>query len=259
MIHVLFSNAAGTLRQLLTARDRADRVAHFTDTLDWGPIQTDNFADREAWFDRFAPAGFGKCDWLSESASKFRQKIEADPERLIWISPRCQQDLSGLHWFLAKFGGAGSQMIVADYALHGTWRDEPPLRLDELQEKQIAELLDGCPRKTWTASQYSEDRWRTLMAEGGYLRILEGGILGSVDADYFDQFLLKRCPVDWVKSHRVAGDALGDIWEAGHSPDPAFLFWRLRELIQVGAIASDGGLPLFGGDPQRAVKVRSDG
>jgi len=255
MIHVLFSPAAGTLRQILTARDRADRIAHFTDTLDWGPIQTGDFADREAWFDRFAPLDFGKCDWLSESASKFRQKITADPERLIWISPRCQQDLSGLHWFLAQFGGAGSKMIVADYPLRGTRGDEPPLRLSELQEKHVAELLDGCPRKTWSASQYPEDRWRTLMAEGAYLRIVEGGILRSVEADYFDKFLLERCPADWVKVHRVAGDAMADIWEAGHSPDAAFLFWRLRELIQRGAIANEGGLPQFG-DPRCAGKVR---
>lgn len=255
MIHVLFSTAAGTLQQLLKARGRTDCVAHFTDALDWGPIQTDDFADREAWFDRFAPMDSGKCDWLAESAFKFRQKIAAAPERLIWISPRCQCDLSGLHWFLAEFGGAGSQMIVADYPLHGTWRDEPPLRLSELQEEQIAELLDGCPRKAWNPSHYPENRWRTLMAEGAYLRIVEGGILRSVEADYFDHFLLERCPADWVKAHRVAGDTLGDIWDAGHSPNVGFLFWRLRELIQRGAIISEGELPLFG-DPRRSVKIR---
>ena len=203
MIHILFSAAAGILRQLLTARDQKSSIAHFVDTLDWGPIQTADFSDREAWFDQFAPMDFGKCDWLSESASTFKQKIEADPERLIWISPRCQQDLSGLHWFLAQFGGAGSQMIVADYPLDGTWRDEPPLRLSELQEMQIAELLDGCPRKAWNASQYPEDRWHILMAEGAPLRIVEDGNLRSEKADYFDQFLLDRCSVDWLKDHRV--------------------------------------------------------
>lgn len=256
MIHVLFSPASGTLRKLLMGRDRTDRIAHFTDTLDWGPIQTGDFADREAWFDRFAPMDFGKSDWLGESALKFRQNILADPERLIWISPRCQQDLSGLHWFLAEFGGAGSQMIVADYPLHGTWRDEPPLQLSELQEDQIAQLLDGCPRREWNPSHYPKGRWRILMAEAAYLRIVEGGILRSVEADYFDHFLLKRCSADWVKAHRVAADAMGDIWDTGHSPDGAFLFWRLRELILSGAVVSDGELPLFGGNPRSAPRIR---
>jgi hypothetical protein len=125
MIHVLFSSAAGTLRQILKARGQPDPVAHFTDTLDWGPIQTSSFVEREKWFDQFAPTDVGACDWLDESAAKFKQAILADPERLIWISPRCQRDLSGLHWFLAEFGGEGAKMIIADHPLRGTWRDEP--------------------------------------------------------------------------------------------------------------------------------------
>lgn len=255
MIHVLFSSAAGTLRQLLSDRGQADPVAHFTDALDWGPIQTGSFVEREEWFDRFAPMEFGKCDWLDESASNFRKTIAANPERVIWISPRCQQDLSGLHWFLEEFGGEGSEMIVADYPLHGTWRNEPPLRLGELQEGQVAQLLDGCQRKAWDSSKYPEDRWPALMAEEAYLRVVDSGSLKSVEADYFDHFLLARCSADWMKSHRLIGNVMGDIWDAGHSPDSAFLFWRLRELIQYNTIESDGDLPLFG-DPQKAPKVR---
>ena len=48
---------------------------------------------------------------------------------------------------------------------------------------------------------------------------------------------------------------MGTIWNTGHSPDPAFLYWRLRELIQSSTIASDGELPMFG-DPKNAPNVR---
>jgi len=255
MIHVLFSSAAGTLGQLLMDRGQADRVAYFSDTLDWGPIQSGSFLEREECFDKFAPVEFGKCDWLDEGASSFRRTVLANPDRLIWISPRCQQELAGLFWFLAEFGGEGAQMIVADYPLHGTWRDEPPLRLSELQEDQIAELLDGCQRRAWNSSEYPEDRWSTLIAENSCLRIVERGGLRSVDADYFDHFLVAQCPTYWTKAHRLIGDVMGTIWNSGHSPDPAFLYWRLRELIQCSTIASDGELPMFG-DPKNAPKVR---
>ena len=255
MIHILFSSAAGTLGQLLMDRGQADRIAYFSDTLDWGPIQSGSFLEREEWFDKFAPVEFGKYDWLDEGASSFRRTVRADPDRLIWISPRCQQELAGLFWFLAEFGGEGAQMIVADYPLHGTWRDEPPLRLSELQEDQIAELLDGCQRRAWDPSEYPEGRWSTLMAENSCLRIVEGSGLRSVDADYFDHFLVAQCPTDWTKAHRLVGDVMGTIWNTGHSPDPAFLYWRLRELIQSSTIASDGELPMFG-DPKNAPNVR---
>lgn len=255
MIHVLFSSAAGTLRQLLSDRGEEDDVALFADTLDWGPIQTGSFVEREEWFDRFAPTGLGKCDWLDEGVKKFRQKMAENPERVIWISPRCQQDLSGLHWFLAEFGGEGSKMIVADYPLDGTWLDEPPLRLSELQVDQVAQLLDGCERRIWDSSKYPKDRWRTLMAENAHLRVVENGRLCSVETDYFDHFLLARCPADWMASQRLIADVMGDIWTAGHSPDPDFLYWRLRELIQNNAIISNGDLPLLI-DLQDAPKVR---
>jgi hypothetical protein len=256
MIHVLFSPAAGTLRQLLRERGQTDPIAHFTDSLDWGPIQTGSFTDREAWFDRFAPMDFGKCDWLAESASEFRQKIDANPDRLIWISPRCQQEMSGLHWFLDEFGGVGSQMIVADDPLRATGQDEPPLRLSELQQNEVAQLLDECPRRAWNGAHYSKNRWQALMTEGMCLRIVEAGILRSVKANYFDGFLLERCTANWVNAHHVTSDAMVDIRNIGHSVSPEFLIWRLRELIQIGEITSAGVLPVFGGNLRTEVRVR---
>ena len=93
------------------------------------------------------------------------------------------------------------------------------------------------------------------MAEKAHLRVVENGRFCSVEADYFDHFLLARCRVDWMASHRLIADVMGDIWAAGHSPDPIFLYWRPRELIQNNAITSNGDLPLFG-NLQAPPKVR---
>jgi hypothetical protein len=256
VIHILFSAAAGTLRQVLGDRGKGERVAHFTDALDWGPISSVDFEDRETWLNVNAPTDLGPIDWLVDSASQFRAIVSSDPDRLIWLSPRSATELSGLHWFLNEFGASNAQFIIADYPLRGTWRDAPPLKLSELQHHQIAELLDKCPRTAWNPSRFPESDWRTLMAEGALLRVADGGRLKSAPVDYFDHFLLSRCTIEWAKAHRVIADTMGDMWDAGHDPDVAMLFWRLRELILHRQIAHEGEMPLFGTGSRHAAKVR---
>jgi hypothetical protein len=93
------------------------------------------------------------------------------------------------------------------------------------------------------------------MDEETCLRIVDNGKLRSVDADYFDHFLLARCTTDWTKPHRLIADVMAEIWDAGHNLDATFLSWRLRELVKGNKIACDGESPMFG-DPRNAPKVR---
>jgi hypothetical protein len=98
MIHVLFSSsAAGTLRVLLRARGVKHRVVDLTETLDWGPISTGSFEDRETWLDRHAPSAIGGWDWIADHVDEFRERVAADTERLIWIAPRSATEQSGLY------------------------------------------------------------------------------------------------------------------------------------------------------------------
>lgn len=257
MIHVLFSSsAAGTLRHVLRARGLRQRVIDLTESLDWGRIARDNFEDRQAWLDRNAPLDLGARGWLVESVTTFRERIAADVDRLIWIAPRSAAEQAGLYWYLDQFGAAGAQMIVADLALRGSWRGEPPLTLGELQQDQMAELLDEYPRASWDASRFSADRWQELVAEDALLRIVTDGALRSAPEDYFDQFLLEHCSHSWRKWFRVVADAVGSMWDAGHRADAEFLTWRLRDLIERGEVACNGELPRSHGSPTDTTRVR---
>jgi len=243
MIHIIFSSsAAGTLRQLLYARGRRERIVDLHEYLDWGPIATDKFDDRVTWLDRHLPNDLG-WDWISESTVKFHERAAADSDRLIWIAPCSAAEQAGLYWYLDQFGGARAQMIIADNALRGAWRAQPPLTLGELQQEAMAELYDEYPRLPWDSSRFPPDRWRTLVADNALLRIVDEGVLRSAPKDYFDHFLLERCSTEWVKWHRVVADAMADIWGTGRSADEGFLLWRLRELIQRGDVICSGELP----------------
>jgi hypothetical protein len=123
VIHVLFSSsAAGTLRQVLAERGQRERIVDISDDLDWGPIASANFADREKWFDHHIPNDFGGWDWFSESMDRFNDNVSADPDRLIWIAPHSASEQSGLYWYLENFGGADCEMIIADYPLSEAWK-----------------------------------------------------------------------------------------------------------------------------------------
>jgi len=257
MIHVVFSaSASGTLRQLFHARGiRQDIVATFQ-LLDWGPIASDDLADRERWFDRHVPSDVGGWNWFSESAAEFRTRVAADKDRLLWICLGAPDEQAELYWYLDTFGGEGAKMIVADFPLRTAWQGETPSALGQLDLGPMAELFDKCPRVPWDASRFPADRWRNLMAEDALLRIVEDGVLRSAKEDLFDEYLLRRCSAAWNRYMRVIGYAMADLSEAGHRACDTFLLWRLRNLIECGMLACDGELPRHGASSRDGPKVR---
>lgn len=260
MIHIFFcSSAAGTFRQLLRARGIAEDVVDISDELDLGPISHGNLAERETWLDKYAPLDFGDRDWFDESETRFRELVAAAPKRLAWIAPASATEQAGLCWYLSIFGGTDLSLAVADYSLGATWSGGPPLRLGQLGVEPMAQLFDGCPRVPWNPDRFPEGRWSALVADNALMRVIVDGRLQSASDDYFDSYLLARCPNAWTKWHRVVGDAMGDIWDTGQSAGSDLLLWRLRALIENGDIICDGDLPRFGRSTSAAEKVRRAG
>mgnify|MGYP001591199481 CR=1 FL=1 len=260
MIHVFFcASAAGTFRQLLDARGIAEEVAALSEELDFGPLSHGDMVNREPWLNQHVPMGFGDHDWLAESEARFRKHIVSDPGRLIWIAPASATEQAGLYWYLSQFGGINLKLAVADFPLGGSLNGKSPLKLGELGLESMGQLYDECPRVPWDPLRFPEDRWSALVAENALLRVVNDGRLQNAPDDFFDNFLLARCPDGWVKWHRVIADTMGDIWDSGQSAGSNLLLWRLRALIEDGRIACDGDTTLFGGSVSDAVKIRRTG
>ena len=127
MLHVVFnSSGAGSLREALWAQGLRQRVVDLTDNLDWGPIATNSFDDRQAWLDSNIPLQEMGWDWIANGAREFEAKVRSDPDRLIWIAPQSASELSALYWYLDLIGGDGARMIVVDYPLQDAWCGMPP-------------------------------------------------------------------------------------------------------------------------------------
>jgi hypothetical protein len=247
MIHVLFSSsAAGSLRQVLGTRGCFKTVIDLTESLDWGPIASGDFEERADWLDQNVPSSFaGEWGWIVEHVVEFQKMVAEDPERLIWIEPTSAQALSGLYWYLERFGGSNAQMLVAP-------RYKSISGLGVRGPDSMAELLDSYPRVRWKPDQFPADHWSALRAENSLLRIVKDGVLQSAPSDYFDEFLLRRCSSNLTEWMRVVGNAMIDAGDAGHSIDDLFLQWRLRDLVRRGVVAANGDLPLYG---ERAVTL----
>jgi Protein of unknown function/Domain of unknown function (DUF1835) len=260
MIHVFFSpSAAGTFRKMLRARGIAEEVAEFFEELDFGPISHGALAEREPWLNQYAPLYHGDHNWIGRSEARFRQRIDATSERLIWIAPSSATEQTGLYWYLSQFAGADFKLAVADYPFDETWNGKAPLMLDQLDVEPMARLYDGCPRVQWDPVCFPETKWSALVADNALIRVVVNGRLQSGADDYFDGYLLARCPLAGAKWPRVVAEAMGDIWNAGQSAGSALLLWRLRTLIENDRIICDGQLPLFGGGVFEAAKIRRAG
>lgn len=252
MIHVLFcSSAAGSLRQVLRARGRHERVIDLTEHLDWGPIGSGDFEERAGWFDRKVPSKFASgWDWIVEHVSEFGAWVEDDPNRLIWIEPHSARELSGLHWYLERFGSSGAEMLIAPQyksiiglGVHGT--------------DSMADLLDNFHRESWDENRFPAERWSELRQENSLLRIVKDGVLQSAPSDHFDEFLLRRCSSNWTEWMRVVGNAMIDVDRAGQGIDDLFLQWRLRDLIRREVVSANGELPLYGEPAVTLVRLTS--
>jgi Protein of unknown function/Domain of unknown function (DUF1835) len=240
MLHVVFSSSgAGSLRQALIAQGLRQRVVDLTDNLDWGPIATNSFDDRQAWLDSNIPLQESGWDWIANSARKFEEKIRSDPDRLIWIAPQSASELCAFYWYLDLIGGTGARMIVVDYPLLDAWRGMPPQGLGQLHADRFSDLLNSAERQPWNPIRFPANRWKVLRTEASLLRTVNGDLLNSVREDYFDEQLLANCSDKWQKCYRIVGETMVSMWEQNHHADDMFLSWRLRVLAEQKRIESN--------------------
>ncbi|MEC3953821.1 DUF3658 domain-containing protein [Nocardia sp. CDC153] len=79
------------------------------------------------------------------------------------------------------------------------------------------------------------DIWQRLRQENQTFRVVEDGNLVSAPADHYDKALLYHVPPDWTLLARATAPVMAEM-----KVDDVTLKWRMKTLIECGAVLADG-------------------
>lgn len=232
------------------------KVVDLTDDLSWGPISRTEFFFREAWLNSNLPLDGGGWDWIGTGAQDFQQKLDSSKEHLVWVAPQNARELSGLHWYLDRFGGQNATFVVVDHGFPGTWAGQPPKGVGELGIEQFQFLLANAEREAWDEGRFPQARWAQLCDDSTNLRIVRKGMATSVDEDHFDQAVLAQCGDKWRKLFHVLVDVMISLWEDRHYVGDSVIMWRLRELASRGEVVASREIRVDDHNPDDPILIR---
>lgn len=238
--HVIFgSSGAGTLKQLLWQKGRAEQVVCPLDDFSFGPIANDDAA-RTMWVEE----ELGFSDWGSVVVGTpifLRTSCAADISPIVWISRRDARSYAGFLWWLSVLGDAPCSVIdITDMVID----DRPVASLSQLSVEAMAPLLDTEIPLTSADRRNYQEIWHLLKSENAPLRIIgHSGALESAPITHFDSFLIAGATTTWRKMARIVGEALAMSWDGDlHQVGDHVLFGRLGALAESGVLEWRGDL-----------------
>lgn len=171
------------------------------------------------------------------------KRMENEPDLHLWIwMGQNPKDVCGYYWLISQLSPFQGRIQVL-YLNNLPFINEKgqifyPVNLSEILPKEFLKASRLARTVTLSEFELDPDEWKKLCQENGYVRTLEGGkkIL-SYPASYYDKLLLEQLGQKAVKLPRLL--------TLLHSkaklivPDE-FLVWRIRELIALGQIISQG-------------------
>src|SRR5690606_33694643 len=101
-------------------------------------------------------------------------------------------------------------------------------------------LLDRARTLSQTEIDRDRETWRRLRTEDAALRVLDSSVLLSAPITFFDDLILSCATEDWQRSARVIGDSLWESSSRYHQAGDLFLWSRLLELVDAGALDGRG-------------------
>lgn len=175
---------------------------------------------------------------LEVSAKMFRDdSIQA----WIWMAP-CVADVCAYYWLLPYLSKHKGRFYIVNIAglpfLNEAGKVYFPKNISEIMPRELVKARRLSRQVTPGEIEIDGDEWRRLADENGGVRTWEGGKkIASHPADYYDTVLLGLCTAHAQKTNKVVRQALqkhnlptGDLW----------LYWRLREMANAGAIEMQG-------------------
>jgi hypothetical protein len=252
-------SAAGSMRMATKMDGRDDEVIGLPDSLSFGPIEYSESKTRSAWVEDVL--GYKWHDVIEESEQFWSRVLTTERPRVLWYSRSSAMEYTAFLECVWRLGDAPYSVIdITDVPIvyRNNRRETLPPRpgacvsLITHEVMLDNELLDKATPITAKQKASYRGLWSRLRAENAPFRVVDAKGIHSAPLTFFDD-LVRSCVTEvWQKSARVVGEALSKDWESGyHQVGDLVLFARLRELVELGAVESEGDI-----SDMRQSKVR---
>lgn len=253
--HFVFGDSArGSLRYFFETIKKVSgkRIINVSDNFSLGPL--DNYESktgkmfRKKWFDSFfdeIKADEELRDYFEKAVDGIQNEIKdigKEDKILIWYGNNVN-DIIGLMYLYFLLGNEKkrfyftnvSEILIEDKrgnVYRSRLLGEVHPDKYELFWKNI-KLADGefyrKYQKNWTDISRSKDT----------LRIMKDGEVCGVEEDYYDEYIINNCTLEFMMCARVIGQAMG---RAQALLSDTFVYWRIMKLIKNKRVEARGPL-----------------
>lgn len=238
-----------------TESSMAGEVVVLKDILHVGPLQRaegQSFAAlRSEWWqsvspDTKSPVDVPDLERILEISNELYK--DGDAQAWFWMAP-WPADVVAYHWALQYLGKHSGRFFIVNLAnlpfLNEAGHVFYPKNISELLAKELVKARRLARAVTPAETELDGETWRTMFAENGGVRTLEGGKrLLSRPENFYDAPLIATLGTAFQKAGKVIQSAMSK-----HSlpTGDLYLAWRLSQL-------ADGGLIELRGDQSRPYR-----
>lgn len=257
MIHIVFNKADEKVLQEVQTLDETllGDIIQINDDFAVGPIsniyEADGKTARHQWWTAVLEGSEYEGDNMlvekndTNIVLKLVEQLTNNEEETVWIwAAQNKHDVCGYYWllnFLKPFQGRINILYLNNLpflnekgqVFYPNWLSEIPAK-EFLKAKKLAREI------TLSEFEVDPDEWTKLCNENGGVRLLEGGKkLISENENFYDAELKKYITGDWQKATKIIGNFL---CKAKHTTGDAFLYWRLKALVELQVLETQGGV-----------------
>lgn len=255
MIHIVFNEIEVELMQQVQELDESlcGSVVLIKDDYAVGPVariyETQGYQQRRDWWNQLLENSphKGQSDLVDDKLTvhNLARALQENEQEELWIwMGQNQHDVCGYYWLMPQLREFQGRVMIL-YLNNLPFINEKgqifyPSWLSEIQPSEFLKAKKLARPITLSEFEVDPDEWAKLSQEDALVRILEGGKkIVSQGNDFYDSEILKNLTGEWQKASRVLQNTLNRMKT---KTGDVFLMWRIKTLLEKGAIVSEGDL-----------------
>ncbi len=160
-----------------------------------------------------------------------------------WMSPNAT-DINAYFWILPYFKPHPELLhtinIIGLPFLNEKGQLFYPTHFSQIPAKEFLKTKRLLKEVTPAEYETEGDEWQRLQQENTWVRIYEGGKkITSKENTFFDSIIKSVTSTEFQKASKIVHEA---VKKNTHFPPPSFIEWRIRDMVQLNELSTQGDL-----------------